>query len=153
MINSGSITQHAEKSRMIRDLVPSFIRRMAGRNFSFHLSLKVIALLFLFTTTSIAQEDRFVTIENKLKEIAATSPGLSEKVELSVNGVSIQEFIRGLATTNNLNVSIDAGLTAKVYNNFSNVTVSDILLFLIKKYDLDVTFVGNIISFTQFQRP
>lgn len=153
MINSGSITQHAEKSRMIRDLVPSFIRRMAGRNFSFHLSLKVIALLFLFTTTSIAQEDRFVTIENKLKEIAATSPGLSEKVELSVNGVSIQEFIRGLATTNNLNVSIDAGLTAKVYNNFSNVTVSDILLFLVKKYDLDVTFVGNIISFTQFTAP
>jgi type IV pilus assembly protein PilQ len=113
----------------------------------------VFLILFFITTTISAQTDRFVTIENKLKELSAISPGLNEKVELSVNGVSIQEFIRGLATTNNLNVSIDANLTTKIYNNFSNVTVSDVLLFLIKKYDLDVTFVGNIISFTQFIAP
>lgn len=113
----------------------------------------VILVMLLLTISSFAQTDRFEFIENKLKEIAAVSPGLNEKVELSVNGVSIQEFIRGLATTNNLNVSIDANLTTKVYNNFSNVTVSDVLLFLVKKYDLDVTFVGNIISFTQFTVP
>jgi type IV pilus assembly protein PilQ len=115
----------------------------------------VLAMVLLMFTTlnALAQTDRFVTIENKLKEIAAISSGLNEKVELSVNGVSIQEFIRGLATTNNLNVSIDANLTAKVYNNFSNVTVSDVLIFLVRKYDLDVTFVGNIISFTQFTAP
>jgi type IV pilus assembly protein PilQ len=109
--------------------------------------------LFLLKTAAIAQDQRYIIIENKLKEIAATTPGLNEKVELSVNGVSIQEFIRGLALTNNLNVSIDANLTAKIYNNFSNVTVSDILLFLVKKYDLDLTFVGNIMSFTQFTAP
>ncbi|HSH67612.1 MAG TPA: secretin N-terminal domain-containing protein, partial [Bacteroidia bacterium] len=107
----------------------------------------------MITLTTNAQENRFSVIEAKLKEVAASSPGLNEKVELSVNGVSIQEFIRGLATTNNLNVSIDANLTAKVYNNFANVTVSDVLMFLIRKYDLDVTFVGNIISFTQFTPP
>jgi type IV pilus assembly protein PilQ len=110
-------------------------------------------ILLFITTTVTAQTERFQTIENKLKELAAISPGLNEKVELSVNGVSIQEFIRGLATTNNLNVSIDANLTTKIYNNFSNVTVSDVLLFLVKKYDLDVNFVGNIISFTQFVAP
>lgn len=110
-------------------------------------------ILLFITTAATAQTDRFQTIENKLKELAAISPGLNEKVELSVNGVSIQEFIRGLATTNNLNVSIDANLTTKIYNNFSNVTVSDVLLFIVKKYDLDVTFVGNIISFTQFITP
>ncbi|HET6227444.1 MAG TPA: secretin N-terminal domain-containing protein [Bacteroidia bacterium] len=112
----------------------------------------LLLLLLLFIIPAMAQ-DRYATIENKLKEIAVSSPGLNEKVELSVNGSSLQEFIRGLATTNNLNVSIDAGLNAKVYNNFTNVTVSDVLLFLIRKYDLDVTFVGNIISFTQFVQP
>ncbi len=121
--------------------------------FSLKNTLLLILVLFFSISTAIAQQERFITIENKLKELAAISPGLNEKVELSVNGVSIQEFIRALATTNNLNVSIDANLTAKIYNNFSNVTVSDILLFLIKKYDLDVTFVGNIISFTQFTAP
>lgn len=119
--------------------------------------IPLLAFFLLLTIRSIGQDsntqDRFATIETKLKEIAVSSPGLNEKVELSVNGVSLQEFIRGLATTNSLNVSIDAGLMAKVYNNFSNVTVSDVLMFLIRKYDLDVTFVGNIISITQFTPP
>lgn len=122
-----------------------------------HLSISklfpLFAILLIFTTRSVAQENRFIPIENKLKELSATTPGLNEKVELSVNGATLQEFIRGLATTNSINISIDASLTAKVYNNFSNVTVSDVLLFLIKKYDLDVAFVGNIISITQFMPP
>lgn len=116
--------------------------------------LKITCFLVLFYLAPGAfSQERFAVIENKLKEISATTPGLNEKVELSVNGVSIQEFIRGLAATNNLNVSVDAGLNAKIYNNFSGVTVSDVLLFLTRKYDLDVTFIGNIMSFTQYNKP
>ncbi|MGQ0827050.1 MAG: hypothetical protein ACT4ON_01520 [Bacteroidota bacterium] len=112
----------------------------------------VLALFFLAVFSGTAQE-RFIAIEAKLKEISATTPGLNEKVELSVNGVAIQEFIRGIATTHNLNVSIDANLNAKIYNNFSNVTVADVILFLAKKYELDITFIGNIMSFTQHTIP
>jgi type IV pilus assembly protein PilQ len=116
--------------------------------------LKITCFLILFYLASAAfAQERFAVIENKLKEISATTPGLNEKVELSVNGVSIQEFIRGLAATNNLNVSVDASLNAKIYNNFSGVTVSDVLLFLTRKYDLDVTFIGNIMSFSQYNKP
>jgi len=112
-------------------------------------------LVFVFTTALIygQEEQRFVVIESKLKELSATTPGLNEKVELSVNGVSIQEFVRGIATTNNLNVNIDAGLNQKVVNNFYNVTVLDVILFLCKKYDLEISFIGNIMSFTQFIPP
>jgi type IV pilus assembly protein PilQ len=109
--------------------------------------------LFLFTTLVNAQQERFTSIETKLKELSTTTPGLNEKVELSVNGIAIQEFIRGIATTNNLNVSVDAGLTTKIVNNFSNVTVADVLLFLCKKYDLDINFIGNIMSISQFIPP
>ncbi|MCW3071747.1 MAG: gspD [Bacteroidetes bacterium] len=116
--------------------------------------IKLIAFFFfsVFTTTvSHAQSaDRFISIESKLKELANESPGLNEKVELSVNGVTVQEFIRGLAATNNLNVSVDGNLNAKIFNNFSNVTVTDVLLFLCKKYDLDIAFIGNIMSVTQY---
>lgn len=106
-------------------------------------------MFVMFVSITNAQEDRFVTIENKLKELSKDTPGLNDKVELSVNGVAIQEFIRGLAITNNLNVSVDAGLTNKIVNNFSNVSVADVLLFLCKKYDLDMSFIGNIMSITQ----
>lgn len=110
-----------------------------------------VVILFLGINTS-AQE-RFTLIETKLAELSKTTPGLNEKVELSVNGAPIQEFIRGLATTNNLNVSIDAGLNQKIVNNFSNVSVADVILFLCKKYDLDISFVGNIMSFSQYSAP
>ncbi len=112
----------------------------------------LLPLLLLFALFTQAQ-DRFGTIETRLKELAKETPGLNEKVELSVNGVSIQDFIRGLATTNNLNISVDAGLTTKIYNNFSNVNVADVLLFLCKKYDLELSFIGSIMSFSQFAAP
>lgn len=110
-------------------------------------------ILILSTALANAQQDRFTSIEEKLTELSKQTPGLNEKVELSVNGVAIQEFIRGLATANNLNVSIDPSLSVKVVNNFSNVTVADVLLFLCKKYDLEITFIGNIMSFSQYAAP
>lgn len=113
----------------------------------------VFVILILVTTLANAQQDRFTVIEEKLKELSKETLGLNEKVELSVNGIAIQEFIRALATSNNLNVSVDPSLSAKVINNFSNVTVADVLLFLCKKYDLDVTFIGNIMSFSQYAAP
>lgn len=113
----------------------------------------LFVILILITTLATAQQERFTVIEEKLKELSKETPGLNEKVELSLNGVAIQEFIRGLATSNNLNVSIDPSLSVKVVNNFSNVTVADVLLFLCKKYELDITFIGNIMSFSQYAAP
>jgi type IV pilus assembly protein PilQ len=107
----------------------------------------IFLFLIIFSFAN-AQEDRLAKIETKLKELSKETPGLNEKVELSVNGSSIQEFIRGIAITNNVNVSVDPTLSMKIYNNFTNVTVSDVFLFLCKKYDLDITFIGNIMSFT-----
>lgn len=113
----------------------------------------VFIISIFMATIATAQQDRFTVIEEKLKELAVQTPGLNEKVELSVNGVAIQEFIRALATSNNLNVSLDPSLSAKVINNFSNVTVADVLVFLCRKYDLEVTFIGNIMSFSQYAAP
>ena len=110
----------------------------------------VYCLLF----TSVCAQDRFSPIETKLKELAVKdAPGLNEKVELSVNGVALNEFIRGIAVNNGLNVNMDPSLNEKIYNNFTNVNVADVFLFLCKKFDLDVAFVGNIMSFTKFVAP
>ncbi|MGB3948537.1 MAG: hypothetical protein WBM13_11175 [Bacteroidia bacterium] len=110
----------------------------------------LISILPLFGS---AQQDRFAVLETKLISLSETTPGLNAKVELSVNALPIQEFIRALATSNNLNVSIESNLNAKVINNFSNVSVSDVLMFLCRKYDLDITFIGNIMSFSQHTAP
>jgi len=110
-------------------------------------------ILFFFNVSISNAQDRFNFIEERLKELSKDNPGLKEKVDLSVNGTSIQEFIRGIASENNLNVSVDASLNTKIFNNFSGVTVADVFLFLCKKYDLEINFVGSIMSFSAYALP
>lgn len=94
-----------------------------------------------------------VVLENKLKSIAIGTPGLLDTVDFSVTGVTLQEFLRGLAETNNLNINVDPALDAKVYNNFTNEQVINILLFLCREYELDIRFVGSIMSFYKYSAP
>lgn len=96
---------------------------------------------------------RFDVLKKKLEDLSATVPGLNNKLELSVNGISLQEFIRGVAVTNNLNVSVEPSVDTKIYDNFSDVTVKDVFLFLCQRYNLDITFIGNIMVFTKYVPP
>lgn len=121
--------------------------------------LKKIILLFLFLGTwflglgTLIAQDRFDALSEKLKELSKTTPGLNEKIQLSVNGISIQDFVRAVAASANLNVSIDPSVNDKIYNNFTDAAVSDVLIFLCKKYDLDIAFIGNIMSISKYIAP
>jgi len=98
-------------------------------------------------------QDRISSLKNQLKTMTADNPGLEAKVDLSVSEVPIQEFLRAVAMTNGLNISVAPDLKVKVVNTFTNVTVTDVLLFLCKQYDLKIDFVGNIMSVTAFNPP
>lgn len=113
----------------------------------------IVSFLLFFPFFVVAQENRFTVLEQKFNELSSANPGLNEKVDFSVSGVSIQEFLRGLAESNNLNVSVDPNLNFRIYNNFTNEKVSNILLFLAREYDLDISFVGSIMSFRKFVKP
>jgi type IV pilus assembly protein PilQ len=99
------------------------------------------------------EPDRFIELEAKLDELKKEVPGLNEKVDFAISGASIQEFIKTLAESNNLNVSVDPSLSIRVHNNFTNERVLTILLFLCKEYDLDIRFVGTIMSFNKYVPP
>jgi type IV pilus assembly protein PilQ len=98
-------------------------------------------------------DERFDQLQKKLIALSDSVPGLKNKVELSVNGLQINEFIRGLAITNNLNVSVEPNLETEIFDNFSNVTVVDVFVFLCRRYELDITFIGNIMVFTKYNPP
>ena len=91
-------------------------------------------------------EDRIKQIENQLNALTTDMPGLEEQVQMSVSGVSIQEFMRGIADANKLNISVDPSIKQDVVNNFANATVSDVLIFICKEYDLSINFIGSIMS-------
>ncbi|HEX8545802.1 MAG TPA: type II and III secretion system protein [Cytophagaceae bacterium] len=117
------------------------------RNFIF------IVLLFSTNCLFAQQQDRFEVLEQRLRDLASLSPGLNETADYSVSGGSIQELLKALAETHNLNVSVDPGLNFKVYNNFTGEKVYNILIFLAREYDLDIRFVGSIMSFFKFNAP
>lgn len=108
--------------------------------------------IFFFFAANIAftQEDRISTIKTNLDKYAVEYAGLNEVVELSVSNSSLQEFIRGIALSNQLNVNIDPSVSGVITNNFSNAKVKDVYLFLCRQYHLEIDFIGSIISFKKY---
>jgi type IV pilus assembly protein PilQ len=122
----------------------------------------LLLLLLLASATSHAQTrppaagpaDRFAVLQRRLQALAdSAAPGLNQRANLSVTGVSLGEFVRGLADTHGLNVSVDPAVTVKVSSNFTDVRVLDLLVFLARTYDLDVRVMGNILSFYKYVAP
>ncbi|WP_225872612.1 type II secretion system protein GspD [Pedobacter frigoris] len=97
--------------------------------------------------------ERVRLVEDRLRNLAVNVPGLNQKVQMNVSNVSVQEFLRALAQSNNLNINIDPSLNFKVFNNFTNETALNVLLFLTKEYGLDINFIGTIMSVTKVQEP
>ncbi len=112
-----------------------------------------IQLVFSEVLFAQQQEDRFMVLEKKITEVSKGTPGLTENVDFSVTGASIQEFLGGLAASHELNFSIDPSLQIRVYNKFTNEKVFNVILFLVKEYDLDITFQGTIMSFKKYIPP
>lgn len=114
----------------------------------------IIATIVLLGIASVSEaQNRIRTLENTLKSMVADNPGLESMVDLSVTDVTLQEFLRAIAITNDLNISVDEKLDMKVVNTFSKVSVVDVLVFLSKEYDLQIDFVGNILSVSKFEAP
>lgn len=119
----------------------------------YYVAILLLGALLAPSTLS-AQADRFDEIDRRLKQLATTTvSGLNEQVDFGVSGVSIQEFLRALAESNNLNISVDPRLDIRIVNNFTNEEVINVISFLCREYDLDIRFVGSIMSFSKHETP
>ncbi|MDP4209200.1 MAG: type II and III secretion system protein [Bacteroidota bacterium] len=111
---------------------------------------KRILLLIIYSCVlniGVWGQDKYSKIQERLFTLSAGDiPALNERVNISVTNVPIQEFLRGVAANTGLNINVEPGLKIDVINNFSNVKVIDILLFLCRQYDLNITAIGNIIN-------
>ncbi len=118
--------------------------------------LLLFALLFFIGikplfSQSISNSERIGLLSLKLDSLSAKEAvGLSKKIQFAVSGVPLKEFIEGIAETAELNVSIDPSVEGYVYNNFSNETAKNILVFLCDQYQLDIKLSGSIISFFKY---
>ncbi|MDB5134661.1 MAG: outD, partial [Mucilaginibacter sp.] len=106
----------------------------------------LIFLLFLFPFKILAQQNnRVQAIQKKLDSLSKSVPGLNQKVQLLVTGISIQQYLIGISGSNNLSISVDPQLNFVINDTFHDVSASNILAFLAQKYNLDISVVGPII--------
>jgi type IV pilus assembly protein PilQ len=108
----------------------------------------ILTFCFLFMSYLALQgQDKYFQLQEKLMVLATGDiPALNEKVNISVTNISIQEFLRAVSNSTGLNINVAPELKIEVINNFSNVKVIDILMFLCRQYDLNISVIGNIIN-------
>lgn len=121
---------------------------------------KITLFLFLCIGTSLLAQDkntgRIESIRNHLEALSVDSPGLTEnfKTDINVNDVSLSGFLMAVSRVHKVNINVSPELqNTTIVNNFSDVTVADLLVFLCKEYDLDIDFTGNILSIHKYVPP
>jgi type IV pilus assembly protein PilQ len=111
-----------------------------------------LLFMYLLPCKVLAQQSRIAAIQHKLDSLSSSVPGLNQKVLLQING-TIQQYLLGIASANNLSISIDPKLSFVVNDNFNDVSAANILVFLAQKYSLDISIVGAIIYVTAYTEP
>ncbi|XLS30035.1 type II secretion system protein GspD [Flavobacteriaceae bacterium M23B6Z8] len=114
-----------------------------------------LLLIFLFfTLISYAQQaDRISSIQNQLESLSVEYKGLTENLKLDINvrDVSLANFLLAVGKVHKLNINVSPELNqVTLINNFSEVTVAELLVFLCKEYELDIDFTGSILSIHKF---
>lgn len=107
--------------------------------------LCILTALF-FTNIIVAQQD-IVELSRKFDELSIQKKGLNETIKIDVSGLTLHDFISSIAEEHQLNIDVDIELNQPVANNFFDVTVKDVFIHLAQKYDLEVSFMNNIIVF------
>ncbi|MEM9680622.1 MAG: hypothetical protein AAF901_09885, partial [Bacteroidota bacterium] len=112
-------------------------------------------ILLISFSVSFAQTEnpRIQTIKNQLTILSTETAGLTEdvKTEFNVNNITLSNFLLAISKVHKVNINVAPELNQiTIVNNFTNVPVADVLVFLCKEYDLTIDFTGNILSFKPY---
>ncbi|MBY8962540.1 general secretion pathway protein GspD [Flavobacterium sp. D11R37] len=117
---------------------------------------KLLLYILLFTAAiTYAQEDRRIAqLRNNIEIITAETPGLAEKVNIKIKQAPLSDFLIAVSEVHKVNISVSPSLRQiNIVNNFTDVTVADLLLFLCKEYNLTIEFTGNILAVKPYEAP
>ena len=114
-------------------------------------------LILLSLNVSFAQKEdvRIQNIKNQLTILSTETIGLTEnvKTEISVNNITLANFLLAISDLHKVNINVSPELNQiSIANNFTNVTVSDLLIFLCKEHHLTIEFTGNILSIKSYTK-
>ncbi|MFY0602961.1 MAG: type II secretion system protein GspD [Flavobacteriaceae bacterium] len=89
---------------------------------------------------------RIQKLSAQLDSLKVSVPGLLKTVDFSITTTELTTFLKAIASTNNINISIDASLKQVMLSqSFSDATVKDVLLYICKEHQLTIEILGNIL--------
>ena len=116
----------------------------------------LVLVFFLVTMLSLAQtydENRIQQLEAQLGGLAIEVPGLEEKLDITMQQASLSSFLLAISEVHNINLDVDPSLQGiPIVNNFKDVEVSEVLVYVCKIYDLTIDFTGSILYITPFEK-
>ncbi len=115
----------------------------------------LFCILWLSLGIALAQEERRISsIQNQLELLKVDTPGLEESININISQTSLSNFLLAISKVHSVNINVSPELNnINIVNNFSNVSVADIFIFLVKEYQLDIDFTGNILSIKRYVSP
>ncbi|HEX8577148.1 MAG TPA: hypothetical protein VF677_12710, partial [Flavobacterium sp.] len=115
---------------------------------------KLLIIGFLFFNLLCAQNNRVEQIKNNIERLLTDVPGLSQKVNVNIKEATLPSFLLAVSEVHKVNISVDPSLNKiLLVNNFTNVTVGDLIVFLCKEYNLNVDFTGSILAIKKYDEP
>ena len=112
--------------------------------------------LSMGTLMAQSYDQRISKIKQELEIRTMDTPGLSEMVESTINTsqITLANFLVAISDVHHININVSKDLAqVNLVKNFTNIIVSDLLLFLCKEYNLTIDFTGNILSVKKYQEP
>jgi type IV pilus assembly protein PilQ len=121
-------------------------------------TITLFLIIIIFHLSLVGQESKewkliYDSISINLTRLEKWIPGLNQNINISITDATLNEFLRAVAKSSGINVNISPELTQKVVNNFNDVKISEVLLFLCNQYRLELTSIGNIISIKPYTEP
>ncbi len=99
------------------------------------------------------EESRVESLRARLDILSFDIPNLKTKISASVSGVSLFEFLRGVAIENKVNMNIDPALDSQISINFTSISIQDLLSYVCEQYGAEILIKGtNIISVVKYMQ-
>jgi type IV pilus assembly protein PilQ len=108
------------------------------------------SIIYLFSIFVIGQNtSRIDELKKHLDSVATSLPGLNKIIEskITLNEIELGNYITAVANVNQVNLAVSPELNKyQVRSNFSNISLSQLLLYFCSEYNLTINFSENILS-------
>lgn len=116
--------------------------------------LFLLILLLSVSLTAVSQDydaARISSIQNGLEAMQVDIPGLTENINIQVQQATLPTFLSAISEVHNINLDVSPELASiTIINNFKQVSVTDVLVYLCKLHKLEIDQTGNILYVKRF---